>query len=78
MELIIKASGYRKIKKFKSNREVKMKEIMDFFENNIEPLIRDSERLQIVTDYVRKNEIIEMKTLIAILGIPEKQKFHFK
>lgn len=78
MELIIKASGYRKIKKSRSNREVKMKEIMDFFENNIEPLIRDSERLQIVTDYVRKNEIIEMKTLIAILGIPEKQKFHFK
>lgn len=78
MELIIRASGYRKIKKFRSNREVKMKEIMDFFENNIEPLIRDSERLQIVTDYVRKNEIIEMKTLIAILGIPEKQKFHFK
>lgn len=55
-----------------------MKEIMDFFENNIEPLIRDSERLQIVTDYVREHEIIEMKTLIAILGIPEKQKFHFK
>lgn len=55
-----------------------MKEIMDFFENNIEPLIRDSERLQIVTDYVRKNEVVEMKTLIAILGIPEKQKFHFK
>lgn len=78
MELIIRASGYRKIKKFRSNREVKMKEIMDFFENNIEPLIRDSERLRIVTDYVRKNEIIEMKTLIAILGIPEKQKFHFK
>lgn len=55
-----------------------MKEIMDFFENNIEPIIRDSERLQIVTDYVRENEVVEMKTLIAILGIPEKQKFHFK
>lgn len=55
-----------------------MKEIMDFFENNIEPLVRDSERLQIVTDYVRENEVVEMKTLIAILGIPEKQKFHFK
>lgn len=55
-----------------------MKEIMVFLKNNIEPLIRDSERLQIVTDYVRENEIIEMKTLIAILGIPEKQKFRFK
>lgn len=51
-----------------------MKEIMDFFENNIEPLIRDSERLQIVTDYVQKNEVLDGKTLLAILGIPEKQK----
>lgn len=55
-----------------------MKEIMDFYENNIEPLVRDSERLQIVTNYVKENEIIDMKTLMAILGIPEKQKFHFK
>lgn len=51
-----------------------MKEIMDFFENNIEPLIRDSERLQIVTDYVQKNEVLDGKTLLAILGISEKQK----
>ena len=55
-----------------------MKEIMDFYKNNIEPLVRDSERLQIVTNYVKENEIIDMKTLMAILGIPEKQKFHFK
>lgn len=55
-----------------------MKEIMDFFENNIEPLIRDSERLQIVTDYVKENEILDRRALISILGIPEKQKFRFK
>lgn len=78
MELIIKASGYRKIKKFRSNREVKMKEITDFFENNIEPLVRDSERLQIIMDYVKENEILDRRALIAILGISEKQKFHFK
>lgn len=55
-----------------------MKEITDFFENNIEPLIRDSERLQIIMDYVKENEILDRRALIAILGIPEKQKFHFK
>lgn len=49
-----------------------MKEIMDFFENNIEPLIRDSERLQTVIDYVQENEVLDKKTLLAILGIPEE------
>lgn len=55
-----------------------MKEIMDFFENNIEPLVRDSERLQIIMDYVKENEILDRRALISILGISEKQKFHFK
>lgn len=55
-----------------------MKEMMDFFESNIEPLIRDSERLQIIMDYVSKNEILDKKTLVMILGISEKQKFQFK
>lgn len=55
-----------------------MKEIMGFFKNNMEPLVRDSERLQVVTDYVEKNVILDRKILIEILGIQEKQKFQFK
>ena len=55
-----------------------MKEIMDFFESNIEPLVRDSEKLQIITDYVEKHEILDRTILVGILGIQEKQKFQFK
>mgnify|MGYP001623656249 CR=1 FL=1 len=55
-----------------------MEEITIFFKNSIELLIRDSERLQIVMDYVKKNEILDRKTLLMILGISENQKFQFK
>jgi len=55
-----------------------MEEITNFFESSIEPLVRDSERLQIVMDYVSKNEILDRKTLLMILGISENQKFQFK
>ena len=78
MELITKDFGFRKIRKFKLNKEDYMKEIMGFFKNNMEPLVRDSERLQIIMDYVKENEILDRRALISILGIPEKQKFHFK
>lgn len=55
-----------------------MEEIMDFFESSIESLIRDSERLQVVMNYVEKNENLDRKILVEILGIQEKQKFQFK
>lgn len=40
---------------------------------NIETLIRDSERLEIITEYVKNSRYIDRGTLLVLLGfVPEE------
>lgn len=41
---------------------------ISFVEGGIETLIRDSERLEIITEYVKNSKYIDRETLLILLG----------
>lgn len=44
-------------------------------EGGIEALIRDSERLEVITEYVKNTEYVNRNTLLILLGFePEENK----
>ena len=42
--------------------------------DDIETLIRDSERLEIITEYVKNNTYIDKQTLLVLLGCEPENK----